>query len=101
MIPGEIITDEGTLDLNVGRETRRVTVANTGDRPIQVGSHYHFYETNGALEFERGRARGFRLNIAAGTAVRFEPGQLREVELVAFSGDRIVYGFQGRIMGAL
>jgi urease subunit beta len=101
MIPGEIITDEGTLDLNVGRETRRITVANTGDRPIQVGSHYHFYETNGALEFERERARGFRLNIAAGTAVRFEPGQLREVELVAYSGDRIVYGFQGRIMGAL
>jgi urease subunit beta len=101
MIPGEIITDEGTLNLNVGRETRRITVANTGDRPIQVGSHYHFYETNGALEFDRDRARGFRLNIAAGTAVRFEPGQLREVELVAFSGDRIVYGFQGRIMGAL
>jgi urease subunit beta len=101
MIPGEIITDEGTLNLNVGRETRRITVANTGDRPIQVGSHYHFYETNGALEFDRDRARGFRLNIAAGTAVRFEPGQLREVELVAYGGDRIVYGFQGRIMGAL
>jgi urease subunit beta len=101
MIPGEIITDEGTLNLNVGRETRRITVANTGDRPIQVGSHYHFYETNGALEFDRDSARGFRLNIAAGTAVRFEPGQLREVELVAYGGDRIVYGFQGRIMGAL
>jgi urease subunit beta len=101
MIPGEIITLEGTLSLNAGRETRRITVANTGDRPIQVGSHYHFYETNRALEFARESARGFRLNIAAGTAIRFEPGQLREVELVALSGDRIVYGFQGRIMGAL
>ncbi len=87
--------------MNAGRETRRITVANTGDRPIQVGSHYHFYETNRALEFARESARGFRLNIAAGTAIRFEPGQLREVELVALSGDRIVYGFQGRIMGAL
>jgi urease subunit beta len=101
MIPGEIITLEGTLSLNAGRETRRITVANTGDRPIQVGSHYHFYETNRALEFARESTRGFRLNIAAGTAIRFEPGQLREVELVALSGDRIVYGFQGRIMGAL
>ena len=101
MIPGEIITLEGTLSLNAGRETRRITVANTGDRPIQVGSHYHFYETNRALEFARESARGFRLNIAAGTAIRFEPGQLREGELVALSGDRIVYGFQGRIMGAL
>jgi urease subunit beta len=101
MIPGEIITLEGTLSLNAGRETRRITVANTGDRPIQVGSHYHFYETNRALEFARESARGFRLNIAAGTAIRFEPGQLREVELVALSGDRIVYGFQGRIMGTL
>jgi urease subunit beta len=101
MIPGEIITLEGTLSLNAGRETRRITVANTGDRPIQVGSHYHFYETNRALEFARESARGFRLNIAAGTAIRFEPGQLREVELVALSGDRIVYGFQSRIMGTL
>jgi len=101
MIPGEILTPEGSLNLNSGRETRRIAVANTGDRPIQVGSHYHFYETNQSLEFERERARGFRLNIAAGTAVRFEPGQLREVELVALSGDRIVYGFQGRIMGSL
>jgi len=101
MIPGEVFTAEGMLELNVGRETLRVTVANTGDRPIQVGSHYHFYETNRALEFERDRTRGFRLNIAAGTAVRFEPGQLREVELVALSGDRVVYGFQGRIMGSL
>jgi urease subunit beta len=101
MIPGEIMTAEGSLELNAGRETRLVTVANTGDRPIQVGSHYHFYETNRALEFARESARGFRLNIAAGTAVRFEPGQMREVELVALAGDRIVYGFQGRIMGAL
>ena len=101
MIPGEVFTAEGTLELNVGRETLRVTVANTGDRPMQVGSHYHFYETNRALEFERDRTRGFRLNIAAGTAVRFEPGQLREVELVALSGDRVVYGLQGRIMGSL
>jgi urease subunit beta len=101
MIPGEIMTVEGSLELNAGRETRRITVANTGDRPIQVGSHYHFYETNRALEFARESARGFRLNIAAGTAVRFEPGQMREVELVELAGDRIVYGFQGRIMGAL
>jgi urease subunit beta len=101
MIPGEILTAEGSLELNAGRETRLITVANAGDRPIQVGSHYHFYETNRALEFARESARGFRLNIAAGTAVRFEPGQMREVELVALAGDRIVYGFQGRIMGAL
>jgi urease subunit beta len=101
MIPGEILTADGALILNVGRETRTLTVANTGDRPIQVGSHYHFFETNAALQFERPRARGFRLNIAAGTAVRFEPGQLREVELVALAGDRVVYGFQGRVMGAL
>jgi urease subunit beta len=101
MIPGEIITAEGELQLNAGRETRRISVANTGDRPIQVGSHYHFYETNNALQFERERARGFRLNIAAGTAVRFEPGQQREVELVALAGERMVYGFQGRIMGPL
>ena len=101
MIPGQIIAMDGELTLNAGRDTRRITVANTGDRPIQVGSHYHFYETNPALHFERERARGFRLNIAAGTAIRFEPGQLREVELVALAGDRIVYGFRGRIMGAL
>ncbi len=101
VIPGEILTLEGTVNLNAGRETRRIAVANIGDRPIQVGSHYHFYETNRSLEFDRERARGFRLNIAAGTAVRFEPGQLREVELVALSGDRIVYGFHGRIMGSL
>jgi urease subunit beta len=101
MIPGEIITAEGTLELNAGRQVRTLTVANTGDRPIQVGSHYHFYETNNALKFDREHARGFRLNIPAGTAVRFEPGQLREVELVELAGDRIVYGFQGRIMGTL
>ncbi|HEY3852428.1 MAG TPA: urease subunit beta [Steroidobacteraceae bacterium] len=101
MVPGEIISAAGDIELNAGRETRRLTVANTGDRPIQVGSHYHFYETNRALEFDREQARGFRLNIAAGTAVRFEPGQHREVELVALAGDRIVYGFQGRIMGPL
>jgi urease subunit beta len=99
MIPGEVITEAGDIELNVGRETRRVTVANVGDRPIQVGSHYHFYETNQALRFDREQARGFRLGIAAGTAVRFEPGQEREVELVALAGDRVVYGFQGRIMG--
>jgi urease subunit beta len=101
MIPGEILTEAGEIELNAGRETRRVTVANTGDRPIQVGSHYHFYETNNALKFNREQARGFRLDIAAGTAVRFEPGQQRDVELVALAGDRIVYGFQGRIMGTL
>jgi urease subunit beta len=101
MIPGELIAAEGEIELNAGRETLRVSVANTGDRPIQVGSHYHFYETNQALSFERERARGFRLNIPAGTAVRFEPGQTREVELVAYAGNRHVYGFRGRIMGAL
>ena len=101
MIPGEVVTLDGELLINAGRDTRRITVANTGDRPIQVGSHYHFYETNGALQFERERARGYRLNIAAGTAIRFEPGQQRDVELVALSGDRIVYGFQGKIMGRL
>ena len=101
MIPGEIITAEGQLNLNVGRETRRITVANTGDRPIQVGSHYHFYETNSALKFERASSLGFRLNIAAGTAVRFEPGQQRDVELVALTGDRVVHGFRGQVMGRL
>jgi urease subunit beta len=101
MIPGEFIVAAGELTINEGRATRALTVANTGDRPIQVGSHYHFYETNDALKFERERARGFRLNIAAGTAVRFEPGQQRDVELVELAGDRIVYGFQGKIMGSL
>ena len=101
MIPGEVDVLDGELTLNAGRATRRLTVANSGDRPIQVGSHYHFFETNNALRFDRQAARGFRLNIAAGTAVRFEPGQQRDVELVALAGDRVVYGFQGKIMGAL
>ena len=101
MIPGEVIPAEGNIELNVGRVTVTLSVANTGDRPIQVGSHYHFFETNAALEFDRSAARGFRLNIAAGTAVRFEPGQTREVELVAYDGDRHVYGFRGHVMGPL
>jgi urease subunit beta len=101
MIPGEFLIDDGHIDINVGRETLKVKVANTGDRPIQVGSHYHFFETNKALRFDRTAARGFRLNIAAGTAVRFEPGQEREVELVAFAGDRVVYGFDAQVMGKL
>lgn len=101
MIPGELMVADGEIELNAGRATVTLSVANTGDRPIQVGSHYHFYETNEALNFERAQARGFRLNIAAGTAVRFEPGQTREVELVAYAGDRYVYGFRGHIMGAL
>ncbi len=101
MIPGETFIQPGEIELNVGRETVTLVVANSGDRPIQVGSHYHFFETNIALTFDRAAARGFRLNIAAGTAVRFEPGQSRTVELVALSGDRIVYGFQGQVMGAL
>jgi len=101
MIPGEILTDPGELTLNAGRETRTLRVANVGDRPIQIGSHYHFYETNAALRFDREQARGFRLNIPAGTAVRFEPGQEREVEIVALAGDRVVYGFRGLVMGRL
>src|SRR5260221_14517979 len=101
MIPGEILTGGGDIELNKGRKVITLKVANTGDRPIQVGSHYHFFETNAALAFERAAARGFRLNIAAGTAVRFEPGQERTVELVALSGDRIVYGFLGKVMGKL
>ena len=101
MIPGEIQVKAGEIALNPGRETLTLTVANSGDRPIQVGSHYHFYETNLALQFDRQATRGFRLNIAAGTAVRFEPGQEREVELVALAGDRIVYGLRGDIMGKL
>jgi urease subunit beta len=101
MIPGEVVVKEGELTLNADRDTRRITVANRGDRPIQVGSHYHFYETNNALQFDRELARGYRLNIAAGTAVRFEPGQQRDVELVALGGKRVVYGFQGKIMGPL
>jgi urease subunit beta len=101
MIPGEIIPLDGDLELNAGRETITLDVANTGDRPIQVGSHYHFAETNAALAFDRAAARGFRLDIAAGTAVRFEPGQTRTITLVALSGDRIVYGFAGAVMGPL
>ncbi len=101
MIPGEVIAADGELELNAGRETTRVTVANTGDRPVQVGSHYHFFETNPALEFDRDATRGFRLNIPAGTAVRFEPGQTREVELVAYAGKRAIYGFNGLVMGPL
>ncbi|WP_281646296.1 urease subunit beta [Parendozoicomonas sp. Alg238-R29] len=101
MIPGELIAAEGELPINEGRETCKVTVANTGDRPVQVGSHYHFYETNLALAFDRETTRGFRLNIPAGTAVRFEPGQDREVELVEFAGSRTVYGFRGEVMGPL
>jgi urease subunit beta len=101
MTPGEIMPAEGEIELNVGREKRTLSVANQGDRPIQVGSHYHFYETNGALAFDRQAAYGFRLDIAAGTAVRFEPGQERTVQLVALAGDRRVYGFNGKVMGAL
>jgi urease subunit beta len=101
MIPGEMFCEAGEIEINVGRATLKLKVANTGDRPIQVGSHYHFFETNQALRFERASAKGFRLNIAAGTAVRFEPGQEREVELVAYSGDRKVYGFAAKIMGKL
>ncbi|HVW23737.1 MAG TPA: urease subunit beta [Polyangiaceae bacterium] len=101
MIPGEIETLDGDIELCAGRPTIRVTVANTGDRPIQVGSHYHFYETNDALSFDRKSAYGYRLAIAAGTAVRFEPGQERDVELVAFDGRREVYGFQGKVQGPL
>ena len=101
MIPGELILADGDIELNAGRATVTIVVANAGDRPIQVGSHYHFYETNTALRFEREAARGFRLNIAAGTAVRFEPGQTREVELVAYAGLRRVYGFNAKISGPL
>jgi len=101
MIPGEYLIDDGDIELNVGRATLTVVVANTGDRPIQVGSHYHFAETNEALHFDRAAALGFRLNIPAGTAVRFEPGQERTVELVALAGSRRVYGFLGRVMGPL
>lgn len=101
MIPGEIITAEGTLLLNAGRPSITLTVANTGDRPIQVGSHYHFHETNLALAFDRDAARGYRLDIPAGTAVRFEPGQTRDVELVPYGGDRVVHGFNAKVKGAL
>ncbi len=101
MIPGEITPRDGEIELNAGRPTVTLDVANTGDRPIQVGSHYHFFETNNALKFDRAKARGFRLDIAAGTAVRFEPGQTRSVRLVAYVGERAVYGFQGKISGKL
>lgn len=101
MIPGEMFIEPGDIELNAGREKVNINVANSGDRPIQVGSHYHFYETNSALEFTREAARGFRLNIPAGTAVRFEPGQSRQVELVAYAGERKVYGFNAKVMGAL
>jgi|TARA_B100000678_G_scaffold80452_1_gene66806 urease subunit beta len=101
MIPGEIKIADGEIQLNSGRERITLTIANSGDRPIQVGSHYHFFETNSALKFDRGKTRGFRLNIAAGTAVRFEPGQSRDVELVSYAGDKIVFGFNGKLMGAL
>lgn len=101
MIPGEIVVAPGDIELNVGRQTVTVNVSNTGDRPVQIGSHYHFYEVNEALLFERETARGYRLNIPSGTAVRFEPGQERSVELVEYAGSREVYGFQGKVMGKL
>ncbi len=101
MIPGEYQIQDGEIELNAGRRTLTLTVANSGDRPIQVGSHYHFFETNDALNFDRASTRGMRLNIPAGTAVRFEPGQSREVELVELAGQRRVFGFAGRVMGAL
>ncbi len=101
MIPGEVITTEGIISLNEGREIKRVKIVNTGDRPIQVGSHFHFFETNEALEFDRKSTKGFRLDIPSGTAVRFEPGQAREVDLVAYEGKRRVYGFNAKIQGDL
>jgi len=101
MIPGEIITKDGDITLNAGRKTVTVTITNTGDRPVQVGSHYHFFETNPALKFERKKTRGMRLDIPAGTAVRFEPGQTRDVTLVAYAGKRTVYGFRQQVMGKL
>lgn len=101
LIPGEVLVEAGEIELNAGRERRTLTVANTGDRPVQVGSHYHFSETNEALRFDRAAARGFRLDVPAGTALRFEPGQEREVGLVAYAGSRAVFGFHGAVMGAL
>ena len=101
MIPGEVITQPGEIELNAGANQITLEVANTGDRPVQVGSHYHFYEANAGLSFDRDKARGMRLDIAAGTAVRFEPGQAREVRLIPLSGDRVVYGFRQQVMGAL
>ncbi len=101
MKPGELIAEEGELEINAGREVISLTIANTGDRPIQVGSHYHFYETNSALDFDRDKSKGKRLDIPAGTAVRFEPGQKRDVNLVDLSGKRVVYGFNAKVMGSL
>ena len=101
MIPGEVFPADGEIELNAGRESLTLTVANTGDRPVQVGSHYHFAETNAALAFDRAAARGMRLDIAAGTAVRFEPGQTRDVRLIPYAGDRRVFGFNAAVMGAL
>jgi urease subunit beta len=101
MIPGEMFIKDGEIELNAGRKAVTITVSNSGDRPIQVGSHYHFFETNAALKFERKQARGMRLDIAAGTAVRFEPGQTRDVTLIPFAGDRKVFGFRGEVMGKL
>jgi urease subunit beta len=101
MVPGEILVEEGEIELNAGRPVLSVTVANAGDRPVQIGSHFHFYEVNEALRFDREPTRGYRLNIAAGTAVRFEPGQERTVELVQIAGDRIIYGFNAKVMGSL
>ncbi|WP_457330807.1 urease subunit beta [Rhizobacter sp. P5_C2] len=101
MIPGELLTDGPDIEINVGRRTITLVIENSGDRPVQVGSHYHFAETNPALRFDRAAARGMRLNIASGTAVRFEPGQQRTVELVDYAGDRKVYGFRGEVQGAL
>lgn len=101
MIPGEIQVAKGDIELNVGRKTQKVRVENLGDRPVQIGSHYHFYEVNPALTFEREPTKGFRLNIASGTAVRFEPGQGREVELVEYAGSKTIYGFRGEVMGTL
>jgi urease subunit beta len=101
MKPGEYFIEPGEISLNEGKTTLKISVANKGDRPIQVGSHYHFYETNGALEFERELTRGFRPNIPAGTAIRFEPGQERELELVEYAGNRQVFGFNGKVMGKL
>lgn len=101
MKPGEYFIDDGDIELNAGRKTLQLDVSNSGDRPIQVGSHYHFYETNNALSFDREATRGFRLNIAAGTATRFEPGQTRQIELVEYDGDKTVYGFNGKVNGKL
>lgn len=101
LIPGEILTAPGEIEINAGRPTLQLEVSNTGDRPVQVGSHYHFFETNSALQFERERTRGMRLDIAAGTAIRFEPGQTREVTLIPFAGDRAIFGFNQKIMGPL